>query len=221
MSLPKSLEFLKALQQNNNREWFHANRPQYDDSRKEFEDFCQKLLHKLTEIQQDLQNTRVKDCLLRINRDIRFSNDKSPYKRYFGAGICPGGKNSGKVDFYLQIQPHGESFIGGGMWEPTSSQLADFRQEIDYNPNALKSIIYSEKFKNYFNQIWGEKLKKMPKGYSEDHPDIELLKYKQMFFYRKFSDKEVQSENFISLVFEGCQILKPYLDYTNNLFFPQ
>lgn len=214
-----SLQFLRNLEQNNNREWFHTNRKDYDQTKEEFEHLCQEILTGICQFQENLLNTTVKSCILRINRDIRFSADKSPYKKYLAAGFGPGGKSSGKVDFYLHIQPNGESFLGGGMWAATSSQLASFRQEIDYSPHILKDIIEDDIFKHYFNEIHGEKVKKMPKGYAIDHPDIELLKYKQLFFVHKYSDEESLSKNFANEVVNGCQILKPYLDYINNLFY--
>ncbi len=157
--------------------------------------------------------------MLRINRDIRFSKDKSPYKEYLAAGFGPGGKASGLADFYLQIQPGGKSFLGGGMWAPSATNLAKWRQEIDYNPDTLKDIIEEKKFASCFPNRYGEQLKTTPKGYTADHPDIELLKYKELFFFRNYSDKEVCSPGFANEVIHGCQILKPYLDYVNELFF--
>ncbi len=218
MLTQQTLQFLTNLSENNNREWFHANRPDYDKTKAEFEAFCQEVLTGLAKFQDNLLHTNVKSCILRINRDIRFSPDKSPYKKYLAAGFGPGGKSSGKVDFYLHIQPN-ETFLGGGMWSPTSSQLASFRQEIDYNPQHLKGIIEALDFREYFNEIHGEKVKKMPKGYSVDHPEIELLKYKQLFFVHKYSNQEVLSEKFADEVIQGCRLLKPYLDYINHLFY--
>lgn len=219
MPTQDTLQFLKNLEENNNREWFQGHRQDYETAKASFEKLCQEILSGLAEVQDDLVNTKVKDCIFRINRDIRFSKDKSPYKKFFSAAFGPGGRHSGKIDFFLQIQPDNQSILGGGMWEPSSTHLASFRQEIDYNPQHLKGIIEDEKFKNYYPGIWGEKVKLMPKGYSADHPDIELLKYKQLFFYHKFTDKEVIAKDFAQQVIEGCVILKPYLDYLNELFY--
>lgn len=214
-----SLQFLRNLEQNNNREWFHANRKDYDQTKEEFEKLSQEILTGVAQFQENLLNTSVKSCILRINRDIRFSADKSPYKKYVAAGFGPGGKSSGKVDFYLHIQPNNESFLGGGMWAPTGTQLASFRQEIDYSPHVIKGIIEADIFRNYFDEVHGERVKKMPKGYSAEHPDIELLKYKQLFFVHKYLDEVVTDKNFAEEVINGCRILKPYLDYINNLFY--
>ncbi|MBA4853545.1 DUF2461 domain-containing protein [Emticicia sp. BO119] len=219
MPTQDTLQFLKNLEENNSREWFQAHRKEYEIEKAEFEKFCQQILGGLAQIQEDLLNTKVKDCIFRINRDIRFSKDKSPYKKYFSAAFGPGGRSSGRIDFYLQIQPDNQSILGGGMWEPSPAQLATFRQEIDYNPEHLKSIIDDQKFRSYFDNISGEKVKNMPKGYSADHPNIELLKYKQLFFYHKYSDKDVIEKDFAFEVIKGCAILKPYLDYQNDLFY--
>jgi uncharacterized protein (TIGR02453 family) len=186
-----SLQFLKNLEQNNNREWFHANRKDYDQAKEDFESLCQMVLAEIAKFQENLLNTSVKSCIFRINRDIRFSLDKSPYKNHLAAAFGPGGRNSGKVDFYLHIQPNDKSFLGGEMWFPTSTQLISFRQEIDYSPQRLKSIIEEKDFKSYFNEIHGEKLKKTPKGYSAEHPDIELLKYKELFLFTDLLTKKL------------------------------
>lgn len=214
-----SHQFLKNLELNNNREWFHANRKDYDQVKEDFENLCQMVLAEIVNFQENLLNTSVKSCIFRINRDVRFSVDKSPYKNHLAAAFGPGGRKSGKVDFYLHIQHNEKSFLGGGMWFPTSTQITSFRQEIDYSPNRLKNIIEEKKFKSYFNEIHGEKLKKTPKGYSAEHPDIELLKYKELFFIHRFTDEETLNKTFVSEVVYGCRILKPYLEYLNNLFF--
>ena len=216
-----SLQFLRNLEQNNNREWFHANRKDYEQTKDEFENLCQEILTEIAKFQENLLNTSVKSCIFRINRDIRFSADKSPYKNHLAAAFGSGGRNSGKVDFYLHIEPNVKSFLGGGMWFPTSTQLVSFRQEIDYSPQRLKNIIEEENFKRYFDEIHGEKVKKVPKGYSAEHPDIELLKYKELFFIHRFTDEKILSKTFVPEVVNGCRILKPYLDYINNLFYDQ
>ncbi|CAH0995069.1 hypothetical protein EMA8858_01189 [Emticicia aquatica] len=215
-----TLQFLTYLQENNNREWFQSNKKDYEKLKEEFEALCQDILSGLTLFQEDLINTKVKDCIFRINRDVRFSKDKSPYKNYISAAFGPGGRHSNKIDFYIQIQPDA-TILGGGMWAPTPTQLASFRQEIDYNPAMLKGIIEDESFNKYFNEIHGEKVKKMPKGYPIDHPDIELLKYKQLFFVHRYKNDEVFNPTFANEIVTGCKILKPYLDYVNHLFFEE
>lgn len=214
-----TLEFLQELAENNNREWFTEHRKRYDAAKKEMEALVKDLIKGIGEF-ENLPNTEPKDCLFRINRDIRFSKDKAPYKQWLSAAVGPGGRHSGRIDFYVHIQP-GESFLGAGMWNPTPKQLAKFRQEIDFNPEALKSIIEAPEFKAYFPEAWGESLQRMPKGYPENHPDIALLKRKQLFFMHKYTDAEVTSPNFAKEIVNGCRLIKPYCDFLNYLFFEE
>lgn len=213
-----TLEFLKNLEENNTKEWFEMNRKWYETSKSNFVDFCSLILNEMKQFEPDFSNTNIKDCIFRINRDIRFSKDKSPYKNHFSAAFGPGGRNSGKIDYYIQLQ-NGKTSIGGGMWQPSVANLAKFRQEIDYSPETLKNIIESKEFRKHFPEIYGEKLKKAPKGYDPEHPEAELLKYKELFFFKTFTNDEVFSENFQEIILNHFKILKPYIDYVNELFF--
>jgi len=217
---PSTLQFLSELRENNNREWFAENKVRYEAAKAQLEALVEYLLKEAGKF-TDLENTKVKDCIFRIYRDIRFSKNKVPYKTHLAFAIGPGGKSSGRIDFYIQIEPGGESFLGGGMWDPTPGQLAKFRQEIDYNVHELKSIIEDPVFKAYYPEVWGESLKTVPKGYAKDHPELELLKRKQMFFMHKYSDREVTSPDFGEKLLEGMRILKPYTDFLNYIFFDE
>ncbi len=214
-----TLQFLKELAENNNRDWFTENRKRYETAKKDLEKLVEAVLKGVNEF-ESLPNTEVKDCIFRINRDVRFSKDKSPYKQWFSAAVGPGGRHSGRTDFYLHIQP-GKSFLGAGMWAPTPKHLAKFRQEIDFNPQELKGIIEAPAFRDYFPEIWGESLQRMPKGYPETHPDIALLKRKQLFFMHKYTDADVMSPGFAAEVVKGCRLIKPFCDYLNYLFFDE
>ncbi|MEZ0484220.1 DUF2461 domain-containing protein [Fibrella aquatica] len=215
-----TLTFLTDLVQNNHREWFHLHRPRYDAAKAEVEAFTARLIEGVSAF-HPLPNTNPKDCIFRINRDIRFSKDKAPYKSNFAVALGPGGRHSGQIDYYLHIQPGNETFLGAGMWQATPAQLAAFRQEIDYNAESLKSIIDAPAFRAYFPEISGESTKTAPKGYTADHPEIDLLKRKQLFFMHRYTDKEVLKASFADEVIRGCQVIKPYCDFLNELFFEQ
>lgn len=218
MIAESTFKFLSDLSVNNNREWFNSHKDRYETARQDFIEFADKFLGELKEIEPAFYDTQIKDCIFRIYRDIRFSKDKSPYKRHFAAAFGIGGRRSGKADYYLHIQNHG-SFLGGGMWNPNREQLANFRQEIDYSPQTLKDIIYNDRFRTHFPVISGEQLKRGPKGYPLDHPDIELLRYKEMFFMKTFANEEVLSDDFIDKLITHAAILKPFLDYLNELVY--
>jgi uncharacterized protein (TIGR02453 family) len=211
-----TLQFLRDLVQNNNREWFQENRKKYDTAKADLENLVGGVITEVNKF-QDLGNLLVKDCIFRINRDIRFSKNKAPYKSNLSAGIGPGGRSSGKIDYYLHIQPDGQSFLGGGMWDPTTEQLANYRQEIDYNADELKAIIHESTFRDYFPEVHGAVLKTTPKGYAKDHPEIELLRRKELFFVHKFSDKDVTAKDFQQNIVNGIKLLKPYCDYMNYI----
>lgn len=213
----QTFDFLRDLVQNNNREWFQANRSRYDAAKSELCGVVERVLTGLSPV-EPLANTAVKDCIFRINRDIRFSKDKAPYKSNLAFAIGPGGRHSGRIDYYVQIQPGNQSFLGAGMWQPTPANLAKFRQEVDYNVDELKNIIEADEFKAYFPEIHGETLKVMPKGYPADHPEIDLLRRKELFFVHRYTDKDVLKPNFADEVIRGCRIIKPYCDFLNYLF---
>lgn len=216
----QTFDFLRDLVQNNNREWFQANRSRYDAAKSELCGVVERVLTGLSPV-EPLANTAVKDCIFRINRDIRFSKDKAPYKSNLAFAIGPGGRHSGRIDYYVQIQPGNQSFLGAGMWQPTPANLAKFRQEVDYNVDELKNIIEADEFKAYFPEIHGEMLKVMPKGYPADHPEIDLLRRKELFFVHRYTDKDVLKPNFADEVVRGCRIIKPYCDFLNYLFFDE
>ncbi|GAB3697358.1 DUF2461 domain-containing protein [Spirosoma flavus] len=217
---PATLTFLRDLVQNNNREWFQTNRPRYDAAKAELCNVVEQVLAGLAPY-EPLANTSVKDCVFRINRDIRFSKDKKPYKSNLAFAIGPGGRHSGRIDYYVHIQPDNQSFLGAGMWQPTPSNLAKFRQEVDYNVDELRDIIENDTFKAYFPEAHGEQLKSMPKGYPVDHPEIDLLRRKELFFMHRFTDKDVLGANFVDELIRGCRIIKPYCDWLNYLFFDE
>ncbi|GAB4017446.1 DUF2461 domain-containing protein [Spirosoma migulaei] len=215
-----TLEFMRELVDNNNREWFHANRPRYDAAKAELCAVVERVLAGLSPF-EPLANTAVKDCIFRINRDIRFSKDKAPYKSNLAFAVGPGGRHSGRVDYYVHIQPGNQSFLGAGMWQPTPANLAKFRQEVDYNAQELKDIIEADEFKTYFPEAAGEVMKTTPKGYPADHPEIELLRRKELFFLHRYTDKEVLKPNFADEIVRGSRIIKPYCDLLNYLFYDE
>ncbi|MFD2572106.1 DUF2461 domain-containing protein [Spirosoma soli] len=215
-----TLDFLRDLVENNHREWFQANRNRYDAAKTELCGVVERVLVGMSEF-EPLAKTAVKDCIFRINRDIRFSKDKAPYKSNLAFAIGPGGRHSGRIDYYVQIQPGNQSFLGAGMWQPTPTNLAKFRQEVDYNVDELKEIIEADEFKAYFPEASGEVMKTSPKGYSADHPEIELLRRKELFFIHRYSDKDVLKPNFADELIRGCRIIKPYCDFLNYLFFDE
>jgi uncharacterized protein (TIGR02453 family) len=217
-SIKKStLDFLTAIKCNNNRDWFIANRPLYLEAKENFEAFVQVIIDKLIVFEPLMKGLEAKSCVYRINRDIRFSNDKSPYKTHLGAFIIRGGKNNGDkfAGYYFHIEP-GKSIMAGGAYMPPSPWLSSIREKISEQPEELIKIINSKEFVKYFGGIDGEKLKTAPKGYPSNHPHIELLKFKSYLVVNEVSDKMVLSDDFIDHVLKVFKTMKPLNDFLNE-----
>ncbi|MBL3654664.1 DUF2461 domain-containing protein [Fulvivirga sediminis] len=215
MALEKSLNFLTQLNDNNDRDWMQANKPAYQAAREEFISFVGEVILKVASFDPSISGLEPKQCIFRINRDIRFSKDKRPYKNNFGMLLNEGGKKSGNAGYYLHIQPGNQSFIAGGLYSPDAERLAKVRQEIDYNPEELKDIISDASFQKDFGSIQGDSLKRAPKGYDESHPNIELLKLKSYIVLKHISDNEVKKWTSADQVVERFQQVEPVIRYLN------
>ena len=208
-------DFLNALNNNNNREWMEANKPKYTKAKDNFVPIIRFLIEEIGKFDEHIHDLEPKKCIFRIHRDIRFSKDKTPFKTNFGAWIAPGGKNAISAGYYFHLQPGGESFVAGGLYMPPSDALAKVRQEIDYNAEALKEILNSKSFKKYFKGIQGEQLKKAPKGYPKDHPDLDLLRFKSFVVWYKLKDEEIIQRNSARKLVTMYETIKPFNDYLN------
>lgn len=212
-----TLEFLKNLKKNNNKPWFEGHRKQYDAARADFILLIEGLINSIGKFDPPISNLKAKESIFRINRDVRFSKDKSPYKTNMAGYFNRGGKKGNGAGYYLHIQP-GKSMAAGGMWMPMAPDLSKIRQEIDYNFNDWKKITGSTGFKRMFTD--GVKsdsvLQRPPKGYDEDNPAIGLLKMKSFIVTRPFTDAEVLSPDFVKEVTKTFQTMKPMIDFLNR-----
>lgn len=218
-SINKStLEFLKKLNLNNNRDWFLENKSEYLKAKNNFETFAEKILNKVIENDPIMEGLEIKNCVYRINRDIRFSNDKSPYKTHLGAFMVRGGKQNGDryAGYYFHVEPGNNSMIAGGAYIPPSDWLKAIRENIAENGDKLLSILEKSDFKKMFGSLDGEKLKSAPKGFPKDHPYIDLLRMKSFLVVRMISDKELLSDDCLKLVNKATKLIKPFNDFLND-----
>ena len=210
-----TIEFLKKLKKNNNRDWFNQNKDLYNKAKEDFISFVQTLIDQIAAFDKSLKGVEAKNCIFRIYRDVRFSKDKTPYKPNFGASMAQGGRKSMNSGYYIHLEPV-SSFLAGGVYMPPTPQLNAIRQEIDYNIDEFKTIINNKKFKKYFEELSDmHKLKMAPKGYPKDHPEIELLKFKSYIVAHNLEEKEMISEHFLkycSTVFNTMTPLNKFLD---------
>ena len=184
------IQFLQELSENNNREWFQKNKNRYDASREKMLFLTEVIINEIRKFDSDIPLLEPKDCLFRIFRDVRFSNDKRPYKTNFGSFIAKGGRKSIYSGYYFHIDPSG-SFVGGGIYMPAAEPLKAIRQYIAENGEEFSSIITNKSFKNVFPEMMDYKLKTAPKGYSPDHEFIDLLRYKSFAFSSQLSKSQI------------------------------
>lgn len=202
-------DFLSALQNNNNREWFAENKELYEDAKNQAYSFFESLANELSKIDEFS-----KFKMYRIYRDVRFSTDKSPYKNHFG-GIFMRLQPHNRGSFYVHLEP-GNSFVGGGFWSPNKDDLQRIRQGIEVE-NDFQELLNEAKLKKEFGGLFGEALKTAPKGFDKEHPRIDLIRYKQFLLKKDFSDKSVFSSNFIDEVVDGYKTMQPFFMYLTDV----
>ncbi|MFI5153527.1 MAG: DUF2461 domain-containing protein [Chitinophagales bacterium] len=213
-----TLKFLKDLKKNNNKPWFDAHRAQYEDAKKDFADFIQRLIDGHSTKDAGILSLTAKDCIFRINRDIRFSKDKSPYKTNFGASISRGGKKSGFAGYYFHCEP-GDAFVGGGLWMPMPPELKKVRQEIDYGYDEFKKIIGSKKFKSVYGKLYEEEnstLSKVPQGFEKDSPAADFLRMKSFIALHPLTDSDLLSKSLLRKALDAFATLQPLVDFINR-----
>lgn len=214
-----TLDFLTQLKKNNSKEWFHDHQAEYKKAKADVEQMGSEIIDQLGAIDNDLRkrDVQVKKCFKRINRDIRFSADKSPYKTNFFAIFNPHGYKSEHASYYMHIEPN-NSFVGGGVYMPPTPTLNMFRKEIAYELEEWESLIHSTAFKEAFpNGIESpSELKTAPKGFDIESPAIQYLRMKGFFTMRKLTDQEITSEKAISIIIESYKAVSPVVKFLNR-----
>lgn len=215
MDIQPIFSFLTELKENNNKEWFAANKKRFDACRVTFAELVDELISHLAAQDEAFEGLTAKECIFRIYRDVRFSKDKTPYKTSFSACIAPGGRKSSQAIRYFHLEP-GNTILAGGIYQPDADRLKKIRQEIDYNADGLKAVLEDKAFKAYFDGLNGDKLKRPPKGYDAEHPDVELLKFKSYTVFYNVKDDDVLSGGFIGKTQEVFDRLSPFNAYLNE-----
>jgi uncharacterized protein (TIGR02453 family) len=209
------VQFLQELSENNNREWFQNNKKRYDESREKVLFLTEVLINEIRKFDSDIPSLEPKDCMFRIFRDVRFSNDKSPYKTNFGSFIAKGGRKSIYAGYYFHIEPEG-SFVGGGVYMPAAEPLKAIREYIDENGEEFSGLINNAKFKKVYPELMDDKLKTAPKGFSPDHEFIDLLRYKSFAFSSRISQSEILADTYIEQLVHSFKILHPVNRFLNE-----
>lgn len=211
------IDYLSALNMNNNREWYHANKDDYKKANAEFEKLLQTLIIEIGKFDSSILNNNPKDLTFKLVRDTRFSHDKSPYNPAFRAHISSKGKLPVPVGYYLMIKPCNQSFLGGGlfadMFKNATTMIRDYIAE---NGKEWEWIIHQPDFERYFT-VQGTALKNVPAGYEKEHPQADYLKFKSWYLEYPLKDEEVRNvEIFLEKAVELFRIMKPFNDYLNK-----
>ncbi|XWN34867.1 MAG: DUF2461 domain-containing protein [Roseivirga sp.] len=192
-----------------------AQQEEYQQARKTFIHVTDFLIKGMGPWEASVAHLEPKQCIFRINRDVRFSKDKAPYKTNMGAYLAKEGRHGGYAGYYLHLEPHDQSFIAGGMYCPAADALKQIRQEIDYNAAELLTVLQAPRFKALFGYLQGESLKRMPQGYEEAHPQAALLKMKSFIAMHPIKDSVVTQKDFLSYVLEVFQAIIPLNKFLN------
>lgn len=214
MQIKPLFAFLTGLAKHNERPWFQERKATYDQLRAQFEEDAEFWFRELARLDPVMAGPEGRKSIFRIYRDVRFSNNKDPYKLHFSAYFTASGKDIETPGYYVQLGPNGSTLIGGGLYQPDKTQLAAIRQEIDYDADTLKAILAAPDFQRYFGTMGGEKLKKSPAAYDVSHPEIELLKHKSFIASHTLTDAEVLNRaDFREHVVEVFRAMMPFCQF--------
>lgn len=214
--MKKTLAFLRKIKKNNNTEWMKANKEEYLEARKEFEFLVQELIVRLSQWDDRFSYLEPKDCIFRFNRDIRFSDNKNPYKENFAAFFGIGGKKSTLPGYYFSISTK-EIFAGGGLWQPEPDKLIKVRRYVAENGDELTKIIKQKSFMKTFGTLSDEDtLKRVPKGFDAEHPYADYLKLKSFIASKEFTATEAVEKNFGQKIDKALKDLKPLNDFLHE-----
>lgn len=188
-------QFLFELSDNNNRAWFVMNKPRYDILREEFLELVTKLIADISKFDPAVAHCNPKKALFRINRDMRFSRDKRPYKTTFSASISPSGlkkpNQGGGPSYYFQIDATGTLLIAGGEYMPPADRVRAIRQRVIDDDDGFSKLLKNKKLKDAYGELQQEgKLIRPPKGFDADAPHIDYIKLKNFIVWKEISIKE-------------------------------
>jgi len=219
MLAASTLQFLKKLDKNNNKAWFDANRKQYEAAKLDFANLTGQVIAQFGKKEPAIALLQPKECVFRINRDVRFSKNKAPYKNNMGASIKAGGKKSLVAGYYIHLEPGGKSFVGGGLYMPDARIVGKIRQEIDYNYAEFIKIVQNKKFVAQYGGLdfsEGMSLVREPKGYEKENPAIAYLKLKSWVATAPLSDTALQDKNLATQLTKAFEYLQPLISFLNE-----
>jgi uncharacterized protein (TIGR02453 family) len=213
-----TMQFLKDLSKNNNKPWFDTNRKKYEAAKENVIALVAQLLQGVGNFDKAIGELEAKKCMFRINRDVRFSSNKEPYKTNMGAWFNAGGKKEWNGGYYLHIEP-GNCFMAAGLYQPDADKLSKVRQEIDYNYQDFKKIVENKNFMQTFGTLSKEEgmvLSRPPKGYDINNEAIDYIKHKSFVARKKINDDEIMDKNIVKKLVGDYKLLYPFIKFLNE-----
>jgi uncharacterized protein (TIGR02453 family) len=208
---PASLTFLQKLRENNNKDWMQEHKKEYQASEASLKELYADILKGISVIDEIEKQKN-----FRINRDVRFSKNKTPYNSHRSVSWSRLGAHR-RGSYYLRIEP-GMCAIGGGFFGLEPKDLLRIRKEFEMDSDEIRAILAQKDFKNFYKNFTQAYLvKTAPKSFSKEDPNIDLIRLKSFFVVHEFTDTEVKSENFATKVVEGFELLRPYFDYMSDV----
>tara|TARA_B100000575_G_scaffold264816_1_gene240903 strand:- start:10830 stop:11501 length:672 start_codon:yes stop_codon:yes gene_type:complete len=209
--IPKNtISFLKQLKSNNNRQWFNENKQSFKIIQTEIKIFANEVKESLN-LSDNIERLKI----FRIHRDLRFSKDKTPYKKNIGMAFHRT-KPELRGGYYLEISAD-ESFMAVGFWNPNKEDLLRIRKEIETDGEEFKRIIKNTEIKDIWGEIRGEEVKTSPKGFNGNHKHIDLIKKKQFIFIKKLKENEVLDPRFQDQLVKSFISIRPFFDYMSEI----
>jgi uncharacterized protein (TIGR02453 family) len=218
VNVSRLLKFLVELSYSNNKPWFDAHRSEYQAVKSEFVSFVAETVAGISQFDSSVKGINAKDCLFRINRDTRFSNDKNPYKTQFSAAINPAGRHSAMPLYYFHISGTESSTVAGGIYMPQPTELQQIRQHIVQHPKKAAALLKEKPMLETFGGLGGEVLKRLPKGYDADAPHPELLKRKSFILGQDFDAYNLESQDLKALLLERFHDMQPLMRWLRDAF---
>ena len=210
MNTRELVNYLQGLSENNNRAWFVMNKPSYDILRAEFTALVGEVIVETAKFDKPVRGQDAKKALFRINRDIRFTKDKSPYKTHFSAVIAPGGKKDPGSHYYLHIDHRGKLLVAGGCYLPPADVLAKIRRKIADEPAVFSKLLKHKTLWAHYKSFAEEgKLARPPKGYEKDTPHIDYIKQKSFIVWTETSVKGLEGAKLTQRIAEGFKLSLP------------
>ena len=210
------LDFLTRLGENNNKVWFDAHKAEYLEAKAKFEEFSLRFLHGVEDFDPRVKNLSLKDITYRIYRDVRFCDDKRPYKWHMGVYVCPKGKKSGMAGYYIHLEPVTDTFfICAGLYNPTKEVQASIREEIMLNGKQFDEALQQCKD---FELPWDAALKKMPRGFNEEDEYSRYYRLKSYEIYKTVTKRDVLSKDFLDKALADLRRTHTFNEILNRSF---